>query len=77
LNFFALAPNCINTTEREDEWRALISNIRKVYSGKLIYAANFHEEYEHVKFWDALDYIGVQAYFSLAIKQEGNVARIS
>jgi hypothetical protein len=37
-----------------------------VYSGKLTYAANFNEEYEQVKFWDALDFIGIQAYFPLS-----------
>jgi len=76
IEFFCIGTELHQTTEREDEWRALISNIRKVYSGKLIYAANFHEEYEHVKFWDALDYIGVQAYFSLAIKQEATLQEL-
>ncbi len=53
------------TSHRESEWRALISEIRQVYSGELTYAANF-TEYEKVKFWDVLDYIGIQAYFPLA-----------
>jgi hypothetical protein len=57
------------TTRREKEWRTLIAKVRNVYKGKLIYAANFHEEYEHIRFWDALDYIGVQAYFPLAKNQ--------
>lgn len=55
------------TSDREGEWRSLIAKIRKVYSGKLTYAANF-TEYEKVKFWDVLDYIGIQAYFPLANK---------
>ncbi|UZD22728.1 hypothetical protein PBT90_04750 [Algoriphagus halophytocola] len=55
------------TSEREEDWRNVIAEIRKVYSGKLIYAANF-TEFEHVKFWDALDYIGIQAYFPLSAK---------
>ncbi|MEN2283159.1 hypothetical protein AAGF08_13530 [Algoriphagus sp. SE2] len=55
------------TSEREEEWRKIISEIRKVYSGKLVYAANF-TEFEKIKFWDKLDYIGVQAYFPLTDK---------
>lgn len=55
------------TSGREKDWRKLIAEIRKVYSGQLTYAANF-TEYEKVKFWDALDYIGIQAYFPLADK---------
>lgn len=63
---------CIGTelhqtcVERADDWRALIAKIRTVYSGPLTYAANFSKEYTDVSFWDALDFIGVQAYFPLA-----------
>jgi len=53
------------TSQREKEWRAIIAEVRKVYSGKITYAANF-TEFEKVKFWDALDYVGIQAYFPLA-----------
>lgn len=64
---------CVGTelshaSAREADWRKLIREIRKIYSGKLTYAANFHDEFENVKFWDALDFIGIQAYFSLSQK---------
>jgi hypothetical protein len=63
---------CIGTelelsSGREKEWRSLIKEIRLVYHGELTYAANF-TEYEKVRFWDALDYIGIQAYFPLTDK---------
>jgi len=51
--------------DRPAFWRQLVADIRSVYSGRLTYAANWWEEYEHVSFWDALDYVGVQAYFPL------------
>lgn len=54
------------TVHRESEWRALIADIRTVYRGPLTYAANWDREYAEVKFWDALDWIGVQAYFPLS-----------
>lgn len=53
------------TSTREKDWRDIIAEVRKVYSGKITYAANF-TEFEKIKFWDALDYIGVQAYFPLS-----------
>lgn len=56
------------TIKREHEWRHIIAEIRKVYDGELTYAANWYQEYQDVKFWDALDYIGVQAYFPLSNK---------
>ncbi|PZX55679.1 glycoside hydrolase family 113 [Algoriphagus chordae] len=61
------------TSKREDDWRKIIAAVRKVYSGKLTYAANF-TEYEHVKFWDALDYIGIQAYFPLSTKEDPSLS---
>jgi hypothetical protein len=64
------------TSGREQDWRAVIHAIRAVYSGKITYAANF-TEYQKVKFWDALDYIGVQAYFPLAEKDNPTMASLN
>ena len=52
--------------EREDQWRQLIAEIRRRYSGPLVYAANWWGEYDLVRFWDALDYIGINAFFPLS-----------
>lgn len=63
---------CIGTelhasvAQRPDDWRQLIAAVRAVYSGQLTYAANWDGEFEAVTFWDALDFIGVQAYFPLS-----------
>jgi hypothetical protein len=53
-----------STQVREAFWRALIKEIRHRFEGQLVYAANW-DEFEAVPFWDALDYIGVDAYFPL------------
>lgn len=45
-------------------WRELIAEVRQVYPGRLTYAANF-DQYRDVGFWDALDLIGINAYFPL------------
>ncbi len=52
-------------TAYDAEWRKLISRARELYPGPLVYAANFGDEFEHVSFWDALDYIGLQEYYPL------------
>jgi len=54
-----------------NQWRSLISGIRSRFGGKLTYSANwgsgdFATEYTRIPFWDALDYIGISAYFPLA-----------
>ena len=61
---------CIGTelekfvAERSNYWRNLIGKIRKVYDGEITYAANW-DEFKRVPFWDALDFIGIDAYFPL------------
>ncbi len=55
-------------SQRQLEWRNIvIPGIRRVYSGKVIYAANW-DEYKKIKFWDCLDYAGIDAYFPLTEK---------
>ncbi|WP_041259141.1 glycoside hydrolase family 113 [Fibrella aestuarina] len=46
-------------------WTKLIDDVRKVYKGKLTYAANW-DRYPQLPFWNQLDYIGVDAYFPLS-----------
>jgi len=45
-------------------WYQLIAEVRQSYNGQLTYAANF-DNYQSVQFWDALDFIGINAYFKL------------
>jgi hypothetical protein len=49
----------------EQEWRRLIARVREIYAGPLVYAANFGTEFESIRFWDALDYIGLNNYYPL------------
>lgn len=51
--------------QRPKFWNKLIRDIRKVYKGKLTYAANW-DEYSRVPFWKNIDYIGIDAYFPLS-----------
>jgi hypothetical protein len=50
---------------READWRALIARIRTEFHGPLTYSANF-DTWPGIGFWDALDFIGVSAYFPLS-----------
>lgn len=60
------------TRERPEFWEQLIAKVRKLYSGKLTYAANW-DEYSRFPFWDKLDYIGIDAYFPLCEEQNPNL----
>jgi len=62
--------------KRESYWRDLITRVRTVYSGSLTYGANWHEDYVDVPFWDALDYVGVQAYFPLTERDSPSISEM-
>tara|TARA_B100000809_G_C15050410_1_gene498749 strand:- start:63 stop:1064 length:1002 start_codon:yes stop_codon:yes gene_type:complete len=56
-------------------WQKLILEIRKIYSGKLTYAANW-DEFKRVPFWGQIDLIGVDAYFPLSEKKSPTVKEL-
>ena len=58
-----------STLQQDAHWRELIHKIRGVYSGYLSYAANWGEEFEQIKFWDELDFIGLNCYYPLSSKE--------
>lgn len=53
-------------------WEGLIDSARKVYQGKLTYAANW-DNYDRITFWDQLDYVGVDAYFPLVNQENPSI----
>jgi hypothetical protein len=57
---------------QENHWIKLIGSLRKLYSGKLIYAANWGEEFENLQFWDRLDYIGINYYYPLSSSDDAS-----
>lgn len=62
---FAVGVELEATTHREREWREILAAVREVYRGRLVYAANW-DRLDRVPFWDAVDSLGVQAYFPLS-----------
>ncbi len=54
----------LSGTEQRPEWNDIIDNVRDVYSGEIVYGANW-DSYQDVPFWEKVDYIGVDAYFPL------------
>ena len=64
-DLFCVGGELAHLTPYDSEWRKLIARVRQLYPGPLVYAANFGEEFEHVAFWDDLDYIGLQEYYPL------------
>ena len=57
---------------RPNYWSKLILKIRKIYKGKLTYAANW-DEFKRVPFWGDVDFIGIDAYFPLSTKKSPTI----
>jgi hypothetical protein len=60
---------------READWRALVARIRAAFHGPLTYSANF-DTWQGIGFWDALDFIGVSAYFPLSDSPSPSLAEL-
>jgi len=53
-----------SATAKGYKWKEMIKRIRSKYSGALTYAAHW-DRYQDIRFWDVLDYVGINAYFPL------------
>ncbi len=61
--------------ERERAWRELIAAVRAIFPGQVTYAANWDRAPE-IPFWDALDFVGVDAYYPLAAGDQATDAEL-
>jgi hypothetical protein len=69
----------ISGAANRDRWVAVINTIRNVYSGVLTYAANATfpaDEFTSVSFWDQLDLIGLDGYFTLTDQADPTLAQL-
>ena len=65
----AIGSELVSFEDDPARWRALAATVRGRYAGKLLYSANW-DRYRAIGFWDAVDEVGVSAYFSLAARGE-------
>lgn len=65
----------IPSKDRPDFWRGLTKKIRKIYGGKITYAANW-DNYANITWWDEMDYIGIDSYFPLANGDDPSIEEI-
>ena len=75
IPLFSIGLEYHQTLSHEAQWRSIIKAVRRVYNGQITYAANW-DRIEQVPFWDALDMIGVQAYFPLSKDRSPTLASL-
>jgi hypothetical protein len=64
-NLFCVGVEFGKLSRHERQWRDIIASVRKIYKGPLVYSAAQGPEFETLRFWDALDYIGLNEYYPL------------
>jgi hypothetical protein len=67
--------------DEEALWRAVVADLRGRFSGELVYAANHGGDgavvQATISWWDALDYIGIDAYYGLTDLDDPTVAQLA
>jgi uncharacterized membrane protein len=69
----------ISGAANRDRWIAVINAIRGAYGGPLTYAANATfpaDEFTSVSFWDQIDIIGLDGYFTLTDQNNPTLAQL-
>lgn len=74
-DYFVVGTELVKTSPRADDWRNIVKAVRKIYHGPLTYAAHFTYG-ETISWWDALDAIGIDAYYPLALGKNPTVEQI-
>ncbi len=64
VELFILGCEMTQTERREAEWRHLIAQVRRVYSGAISYNCDKYGE-EYVTWWDAVDVISSSGYYPM------------
>jgi hypothetical protein len=64
------------TAHRASNWRALITSVRNRYTGKILYTSNHSGEETSITWWDAVDLIGLAAYYEVGRYTGSSVAQL-
>ncbi len=72
---FCVGTELNETQGQASRWRAVIAGIRSLYLGPITYAATAGYEIDPT-WWDAVDYIGVDAYYPLTTKNDPTIAEL-
>jgi hypothetical protein len=63
VDLLVVGSELVSSETHVDQWEQTIAMIREKFHGKLTYSSNW-DHYPAVKFWDKLDMIGMNSYWS-------------
>lgn len=62
---FSIGSELVGTERKEKYWRELISEVRSLYKGPIVYTCDMNKAGD-IRWLDGVDYIGVNAYYPVA-----------
>lgn len=76
VEYMSIGTELMGTTRRADDWRAIIRQIRAIYAGSITYAALSYFEPMQISWWDELDAIGIDAYFTVTLTNSPTMSQL-
>lgn len=78
VEIFSIGCEFLELTKPEftNFWREIVIGVRGIYSGSLVYSANWSIEYLQIEFWNELDFVGIDAYFELTDKKNPTLSEL-
>jgi hypothetical protein len=64
VDLLSVGSELVTTEKHPDQWIKTIKAVRDIYHGQLTYSSNW-DRYQKVPFWNYLDLIGINAYWTL------------
>lgn len=71
---FCVGNDLSNPQKRTHNWRTVVASVRSRYSGPITYAPAY--DATDLTWWDAVDYIGVNAYYPLTNKNDPTLVEL-
>ena len=72
---FGLGTELAGVSGDRPGWLGVAAAVRACYWGTILYAANF-DEYQDVRFWDAVDLVGIDAYWPVSGRPTADVRTV-
>lgn len=69
VDIFVVGSELLTTESQRHRWLRVITRVRDKFDGAITYSSNF-DAFSDPTFWDAVDFIGMNAYFDLVGNHE-------
>ena len=66
VELFCIGCEFKKTTDEKEQWEKVVRGVREIYSGAITYASDW-TNYKNIEWWNAVDYVGIDAYFPLTL----------